>query len=301
MIENLGQGLIWFFTRVPGVEEAMAFFIAIGLFGAAIIIALYYWHFHHRPLLAAIKSRNAVIADVIGGMQAKSSEARNSFSDRFFEIDEKMLEVSHEEARQLRRAWEEYRETIVDQNAEVIQNTVRPEHFFVGLAHGYRAIGWFANIAIAVGLLFTFLGIIAALSTLDLSGGPEAMQTQLNELMQVAGAKFWASVGGILASILLRSVDYRFSNSLDQHLYRMCDLLEHGMAYLPPQRIASDQLRQLEEQTPAMKAFAEQIAAFVEYGFPLGSLVSLCALQCRGQIRHRVAEVLQRTESSRKL
>lgn len=264
MIKDLGQSLIWFFTGVPGIDESMAFIIAIGLLVSAATIALYYWQFHHRPLITAIRSRNAVIADVIGGMQAKSSEARDAFSDRFFEIDEKMLEVPHREARQLRRAWEEYRETIVDQNAKVIQNTVRPEYFFVGLAHGYRAMGWFANIAIAVGLLFTFLGIIAALSTLDLSGGPEAMQSQLNELMQVAGAKFWASVGGILASILLRSVDYRFSNSLDEQLYRLCDLLEHGMAYLPPQRIASDQLRQLEEQTPAMKAFAEQIAVLLD-------------------------------------
>lgn len=264
MIEILGQGLIWFFTGIPGIGEAMAFVIAIALFGAAVAIALYYWRFHHQPLVLAIKSRNEFIAGVIGGMQAKSSEARGSFADRFFEIDEKMLEVSHPEAHQLRRAWEEYRETIVDQNAQVIQNTVRPEHFFVGLAHGYRAIGWFANIAIAVGLLFTFLGIIAALSTLDLSGGPEAMQTQLNGLMQVAGAKFWASVGGILASILLRSVDYRFSSSLETQLYRLCDLLEHGMVYLPPQRIASEQLRQLEEQTPAIKTFAEQIAIVLD-------------------------------------
>ncbi len=91
----------------------------------------------------------------------------------------------------------------------------------------HRALGWFANIAIAVGLLFTFLGIIAALSTLDLSGGPDAMQSQLNDLMQVAGAKFWASVGGIVASIILRSVDYCFAKEVDEGLGRLSPSAEN--------------------------------------------------------------------------
>src|SRR3546814_20912871 len=50
----------------------------------------------------------------------------------------------------------------------------------------HRGLNWFANIFIAIGLLITFLGIIAALSTLDFSGGVDAMQERLNELMKVA-------------------------------------------------------------------------------------------------------------------
>src|SRR3546814_18961649 len=44
----------------------------------------------------------------------------------------------------------------------------------------------------------------------------------------------------------------------------LCDKLEHGMAYLPPQRIASDQLEQLKEQTPALRTFSEQLAAALD-------------------------------------
>jgi hypothetical protein len=61
----------------------------------------------------------------------------------------------------------------------------------------HRGLNWFANIFIAIGLLITFLGIIAALSTLDFSGGTAVMQSRLNDLMKVAGAKFWASVGAL--------------------------------------------------------------------------------------------------------
>lgn len=248
----------------PGIREAMAFYIACALIGAAIIIAIRYRRNHHWPLLDAVNQRNALISEKIGGRDAPSHEARIAFAEAYFEIDGKMMEASHEEVFHLRRAWEEYRETIVDPNADVLHNTVRPENFFFGVGERHRALGWFANIAIAVGLLFTFLGIIAALSTLDLSGGPDAMQSQLNELMQVAGAKFWASVGGIVASIILRSVDYRFAKKVDEGLTRMCDLLEHGMAYLPPQRIAAEQLKQLEEQTPALRGFSEQLAVVLE-------------------------------------
>src|SRR3546814_7555533 len=104
-----------------------------------------------------------------------------------------MMEVGHPEALPLRRTWEEFRETIVDPSADVLQNSARPEHFFVNLGDSHRGLNWFANIFIAIGLLITFLGIIAALSTLDFSGGVDAMQERLNELMKVAGAKFWAS------------------------------------------------------------------------------------------------------------
>jgi methyl-accepting chemotaxis protein len=201
---------------------------------------------------------------VTGGSTADVDEARLNFAKRFNDIDAKMMEVNHPEAMSLRRTWEEYRETIIDPSADILQNSARPEHFFVNLGHRHHGLNWFANIFIAVGLLITFLGIIAALSTLDFSGGANAMQERLNDLMKVAGAKFWASVGGIVASIVLRTYDYRLGKRIDDGLSMLCDKLERGMVYLPPQRIASDQLEQLKEQTPALKTFSEQLAAALD-------------------------------------
>src|SRR3546814_873279 len=51
---------------------------------------------------------------------------------------------------------------------------------------------------------------------------------------------------------------------INDGLSMLCDKLEHGMAYLPPQRIASDQLEQLKEQTPALRTFSEQLAAALD-------------------------------------
>lgn len=262
--EFLGNILIIFFTKMPLVGDAMAFLIAIGLTGASVAISLYYKKSYHEPLAQAIEARVRTLDNVTGGATADIDAARQAFAERYNEIDDQMMRVEHHEELPLRRAWEEFRETIVDLSAEELQNSARPEHFFVNLGENHRALNWFANIFIAAGLLFTFLGIIAALSTLDFSGGADAMQERLNELMKVAGAKFWASVGGIVASIILRSYDYRFGKRINDGLSTLCDKLEHGLAYLPPQRIASDQLEQLKEQTPALRAFSEQLAAALD-------------------------------------
>ncbi|WP_010407962.1 anti-phage ZorAB system protein ZorA [Citromicrobium sp. JLT1363] len=262
--EWLGHGLIYFFTEIPIIGDAMAAFLAIVLIGAALVIAYHYRRKYHAPLAGAIYARVRLLDEITGGSTADVDQARLEFARRFNDIDEQMMEANGSEALPLRRTWEEYRETIVDPSAEVLQNSARPEHFFVNLGDRHRGLNWFANIFIALGLLITFLGIIAALSTLDFSGGVDAMQERLNDLMKVAGAKFWASVGGIVASIILRSYDYRFGKRINDGLSMLCDKLEHGMAYLPPQRIASDQLEQLKEQTPALRAFSEQLAAALD-------------------------------------
>lgn len=262
--EWLGHGLIFFFTKIPLIGDAMAAFLAVALVGTAFIISSRYRRDFHEPLAQAIETRVRLLDDVTGGSTADIDHARLAFASRFNDVDEQMMEVEHPEALPLRRTWEEFRETIVDPSADVLQNSARPEHFFVSIGDSHRGLNWFANIFIAIGLLITFLGIIAALSTLDFSGGVDAMQGRLNELMKVAGAKFWASVGGIVASIVLRSYDYRFGKRISDGLSMLCDKLEHGMSYLPPQRIANDQLEQLKEQTPALRTFSEQLAAALD-------------------------------------
>jgi ABC-type transporter Mla subunit MlaD len=262
--ELLGHGLIVFFTKVPGIGDAMAALLALGLVALALAIALQYRRKHHLPLVRAIDRRIDAVDRAMGAADADIDAAREGFAQHFHNIDQVMMEADHEQSHALRRTWEEYRETIVDPSSEILHNTARPEHFFLNLADRHRGLGWFANIFIAIGLLITFLGIIAALSTLDFSGGVDAMQARLNELMKVAGAKFWASVGGIVASIILRAVDYRFGKRIAVGLSALCDKLEHGMIYLPPQRIASDQLEELRAQTPALRAFSEQLAVALD-------------------------------------
>ena len=259
LTQKFGDGLINFFTEVPGVGDAMALLLAGGLVVAAFIIIVWYWFLHHRPFAMAIKKRTVFLESIGCARGEQVDDARKAFSEHYDAINKCMMEARHKQVFALRRAWEEYHDTIVNASSEILHNAVRPEHFFLNLGDRHRALSWFANIFIALGLLVTFLGIIAALSTLDFSGSVDAMQTRLNKLMQVTGAKFWASVGGILASIFLRIADFRFSKKISEGLSKLCDQLEHGMLFSPPQRIASDQLCELKEQSTALKTFSDKL------------------------------------------
>ena len=83
MIDTLGQGLICFFTAVPGVGDAMAFIIALALIATAVVIAWRYRHNHHWPLLSALNERNELISDKIGGSNAPSNDARLAFAQAY--------------------------------------------------------------------------------------------------------------------------------------------------------------------------------------------------------------------------
>ena len=264
LTQELGEGLIWFFTKVPGIGDAMALLLAGGLVVAAFIIIVWYWFLHHRPFAKAIKSRTVFLESIGCARGEPVDKAREAFSENYDAINKCMMEARHKQAFALRRAWEEYHDTIVNTSSEILHNAVRPEHFFLNLGERHRALNWFANIFIAFGLLVTFLGIIAALSTLNFSGGVDNMQDSLNGLMQVTGAKFWASVGGILASIILRAFDFLFSKKVSEGLRKLCDQLEHGMLFSLPQRIASDQLQALEKQSNDLRIFSEKIEAALD-------------------------------------
>ena len=95
--ENLGQGLIVFFTRVPGVGDAMAAFLALGLVVASVGIALRYRRTHHLPLVQAINKRIAVIDSAMGDPDADIDIARQGFANGAFEeLDEDVRAVVEE-------------------------------------------------------------------------------------------------------------------------------------------------------------------------------------------------------------
>lgn len=128
-------------------------------------------------------------------------------------------------------------------------------------------LAWWANIFVALGLTATFLGIIAALvgAVGAMSGGADMtrMQQALIGLLTITAAKFWTSIGGVLASIILRWFDRRWHSATTRRLEALCDRLEYGTLFSPPQRIAADQLRELRQQSVAMTEFSTQLAASI--------------------------------------
>src|SRR5690606_35838200 len=106
--EGLGHGLIYFFTEIPLIGDAMAAFLAIVFIGTAFAIAFRYKREYHAPLAEAIEARVRLLDEITGGSTADIDQARLGFARRFNDIDAQMMEADAPQALALRRTWEEY-------------------------------------------------------------------------------------------------------------------------------------------------------------------------------------------------
>lgn len=223
---------------------------------------------HHRPVSRALRSRIAAL-DFI--REAESEEdAQRELASRFFEVNEAMTSGGKGTV-ELRQAWAQFRETILDETEVPLRMTVRPEGYFLHLGDDTRVLAWWANIFVAMGLTFTFLGIVAALTStvtaLNSAGGTGNMTPALISLLTITSVKFWTSIAGVLASIILRWFDRRWHSSTINKLEAICDRLERGTLFSPNQRFAAEQLRETREQTATLKTFSHELAVAIGENF----------------------------------
>lgn len=237
--------------------------VAILLWALAIIARNYIRY--HRPVTVALQHRlqaTQVIAD-----QPSDHEAQDAFVAHYDAIEAAMQSGGKRTA-ELRHAWTQFSETIIDTTESRLRATTRPEGYFLHLGDDTRVLAWWANIFVALGLTATFLGIIAALvgavSAMS-SGGSDMTQMQgaLIGLLTITAAKFWTSIGGVLASIILRWFDRYWHSATQRRLEDLCDRLEYGTLFSPPQRIAAEQLIELRQQSVALSEFSSQLAAAI--------------------------------------
>lgn len=170
-------------------------------------------------------------------------------------------------AQELRHAWGQFRETILDESEVPMRATTRGEDYFLHLGDDTRILAWWANIFVAVGLTLTFLGIVAALtstvSALEGAGGSSNMTPALINLLTITSVKFWTSIAGVFSSILLRVFDRRWHAASQLQLERIADAVDFGTLFSPAQRIAAEQLRETKEQTTALKTFSHELAVSI--------------------------------------
>lgn len=255
-MDRLNHGLAWALVGNWAVP-----IILLGLVGGCVGILAHNYFRRYRALSRALRARLGVLAPIAA---ADSIEvAQHRFAADFEAVDGAMRDGDGGSA--LPHAWLEYTETIIDPAATPIQSTSRPEEYLLHLGDDTRVLAWWANLFVGLGLTFTFLGIIAALTqTSDNIHGAGAdatrMSTALVTLLTLTAAKFWTSVVGVACSILLRWVD-RFWHS--RTLRRLADVshaIERGTCFIPAQRIAAEQLRELKQQSVALSEFSTQLA-----------------------------------------
>lgn len=170
--------------------------------------------------------------------QATKAFAMTNSPEKFFDNFDKIKYMISEQ-KNLLLLWEEYNVSM-SQNTKkngstVLQNTMRPQDFFT-LANLTRqrdnvnTLDAWPQIFIGIGLLFTFLGLIAAINQAGVvievaSQDVGKVMRALELMLTIASFKFLTSVAGIFCSILITI----FSRELKRKLYNDTNKLHEKM------------------------------------------------------------------------
>ncbi len=172
--------------------------------------------------------------------------------------------------RQVATTWKEYRETFVphvEDGRTIIRNSVRPSTFFNPEDLGFSAGSWriVPGLFVTIGLFLTFLGLISALGSMDLS--TDKVESSLKTLLTIASAKFIMSLTGLLCSIIFTIVLRRGMARVEGALHQLCEDIENRLTFISLEELAIEQLAATREQREHFRAIGMELVA--ELGRPL--------------------------------
>ena len=188
------------------------------------------------------------------------------FSMQFHIADSKLKEISR-----VKRSWEEYAKTLLPPLAnidepeyQVYRSTKRAADYFDidHISSKIKPVVESENL-IGIGLVLTFFGLVAALIHAGL-GITDTSNTQgvvraIKDLLSTAGAKFFASIGGVLGSLIQNIAMTRLRNNVDERLKVFNDHLESFLTYASLERIAADQYGHAKRQTARLEEMGAEI------------------------------------------
>lgn len=174
-------------------------------------------------------------------------------------------EAKSEARKQVATAWREYRETLVahdEGGAVTYRNSVRPSVFFNPEDLHFGPGGWrtIPGLFVSVGLFLTFLGLIAALSSMNFST-PETVQTSLRELLTIASAKFIMSLTGLFCSIIFTVVLRVGMSRVERAAHFLCADIETRLTFISLEDLAVEQLRATREQRDHFRQIGLELVA----------------------------------------
>ena len=215
-------------------------------------------------MLAKFVKVKSALNDMIDIVKETTDET--DFTSKYETLRDKIIKVPS-----LKHTWSEFEETLIppledidDPNYRVFRNTKRPSDYFsASSVHHFQIQALIQpHTFVGLGLLFTFLGLVAALTTAGASFSSndfEQIQGALQKLLEVAGTKFWASVGGLFTSILVGAVFQGFNGSISKRLHIINNLLEERLLYANHERIAVDQYGHSQRQTRRLEEMSTEI------------------------------------------
>jgi hypothetical protein len=220
---------------MPGAALMMA--AAILLFAIGLILQSGY--FEYAPLRSDFQGRAALLDELRGDRQ-------KAFADAFPAIDKRFSGVAHPV---LELGWANFRGQLVQTDDGRMASSVHAIDAFEHADTPARTLEWWANLMVAIGLVITFMGIVAALSEATTAMAPgaggsggAAMQGALVHLLTIAATKFWTSIAGVLASIILRLAARHRRHAIEALEAHFFALLDACVRFAPPEKVMLEQL-----------------------------------------------------------
>ena len=226
-------------------DDYTAIYIAVIMVVLAITLIIEYRQRISVPVIKDLKNINSLFA------KTYNSE---SFSENIENIKEKLQSA---EFYNIKPVWFEFNETLTTQKdsngRQVWFNTKRPEEYFTPTSvtrnrGNFNSIESWGSFFVGAGLLFTFLGLVAALDQASTAisaaaGNTSGVLGALETMLQISAFKFLTSVAGIFCSIIITAYARSSQNQVLGYLNRFNDQLERCLTFMPIEQL---QLRTIE-------------------------------------------------------
>jgi ABC-type transporter Mla subunit MlaD len=252
-------------------QDGFAPFLAFAMLAFSVFLILAYLVYTY-PGISSLKK-------VLGSLKGINSQ--EDFTRQFNEIDSVFQTTPI-----LKHGWGEFCETLVKPDfqgqALSIKNTIRPS-FYIN-AHEVEAklhlkpLHFISNLLVGVGLLLTFVGLVAALTFVSCgisdaehmtgaltkicagAGSGNQLDAAIKDLLHAASLKFWTSVSGLGCSILLRIFYEIQQGRIKNLLQNINSKIEIGLQFVTPEFLAIEHLKEAQEQSAAMRRFSTDFA-----------------------------------------
>jgi uncharacterized protein YukE len=247
-------GLISWFS-----SKEKAFAIAFIILGASLVIWAVAVFRPHRRFMSAVR----------GGIRTVNSAADDeskSPEDRLAVVNKPLMDNPI-----LGLAWPTYR--------DALRNDGRREGHFLNPVDPY---GWFAlerlpgrgyekwastlaGVCLTVGLLFTFIGLSAALLKVGEVGvDTTQLRSAVSDILHISAAKFITSMAGILAYIGWTLEARRCASTQSKLAAAFSTAVQRLSSPITPESLLLDQLEEARAQTDRLKTFADDIAVALD-------------------------------------
>jgi len=211
------------------------------------------------PLISQLKKCNTILVNF---------PTEGIHSEQLGDLEE----IVAAKGKPLRGAWQKFKQTLIIQQNDVYALSIRPIMYFCiedfeNIIHLKRLAKW-SGLFVGIGLLCTFLGLVAALDSASQSitaatqggQGTEAMQVAIKNLLHAATFKFFTSIFGLFASLVVTYSEKSLKRAIENRLDVFRNLLESKLAILTPEMIAYALLRESGQQTTQLKTFNNEMS-----------------------------------------